>query len=224
MKTLMKWFRRLAAKKFDSSNVPRKPGRPATPGWVCREILKMARGNRNWGSERIAGQISNLYFEISDETVRQILRKHNLESGPKRVSQGTWSQFLKRHWEVLWATDFFTCEVLTLRGLVTFYTCFFIRLKTREVVLGGITTNPNERFMKQVARNVTGFELQDARFIIHDRDTIYLPFDKMPPDGMDAVKLPPKSPNLNAYAARTFRSIKELKLTEDTAVQKRQRD
>ena len=207
--TLMKWYRRLSAKKFDSSNVPRKPGRPATPGWVCRQVLKMARENRSWGSERIAGQISNLYFEISSETVRAILRKHNLEPGPKRDSQGTWKEFLARHWDVMWATDLFTTEVLTWRGLVTFYTCFFIRLKTREVVLGGITTNPDATFMKQIARNLTGFELKDARFIIHDRDTIYLPFDAMLPDGMDAVRLPAKSPDLNSFAERFVRSIKE---------------
>lgn len=99
--TLMKWYRRLSAKKFDSSTVPRKPGRPSTPGWVCRQVLKMARENRTWGSERIAGQISNLYFAISDETVRQILRRHGLEPAPQRECRGTWREFLKRHWDVL---------------------------------------------------------------------------------------------------------------------------
>jgi hypothetical protein len=176
--TLMKWYRIHVAREFDSSKVEgRKPGRPEIPPWVSKKILQMARANRSWGCGRIAGQISNLHFEVCEETVRKVLRKHKLEPAPGRDSQGTWSEFLKRHWDVMWATDFFTKTVLTMKGPVTFYVCFFIQLKTRRVVLGGITPNPNAEFMKQVARNLTGFELADARFIIRDGDTTYLPFD-----------------------------------------------
>ena len=207
--TLMRWFRRLKAEKFDSSKVPREPGRPEIPGWVCRQILRMARENRSWGCGRIAGQISNLFFEVDEETVRRLLRKHNLEPAPERDSQGTWMEFLARHLDVMWATDFFTAEVLTAKGLVTYYVCFFIHLETRKVVLGGLTPNPDAVFMQQVARNVTGFELENARFIIHDPDDKYKPFDAMLPDGMEVVELPHQSPNLNAFAERFVRSIKE---------------
>ena len=108
----------------------------------------------------------------------------------------------------MWATDFFTKTVLTMKGPVTFYVCVFIQLKTRRVVLGGITPNPEAEFMKQMARNLTGFELADVRFIIRDGDTTYLPFDAMLPEGMDSVVLPPKSPDLNAYAECFVKSIK----------------
>ena len=207
--TLMKWFRDLKAEKFDSSKTQKKSGRPEIPGWVCREILRMARENRSWGSARIAGQISNLFFEVDEETVRRLLRKHNLEPAPERDSQGTWQEFLDRHMDVMWATDFFTAEVLTLKGLVTYYVCFFIHLQTRKVVLGGLTPNPDAAFMQQVARNLTGFELEKARFIIHDPDDKYRAFDAMLPKGMEPVKLPHQSPNLNAFAERFVRSIKE---------------
>jgi len=207
--TLMRWWRRLQADKFDSSRTDRRPGRPLTPGWVCREILRMARGNRDWGCARIAGQISNLFFDVNEETVRQLLRKHNLEPAPERESQGTWHEFISRHRHAMWATDFFTAEVLTFGGLVTYYVCFFIHLQSRQVVIGGITPNPNAVFMRQVARNLTEFELENARFIIHDGDSKYKPFLAMLPDRIKPVPLPPRSPNLNAYAERFVRSIKE---------------
>ncbi len=56
---------------------------------------------------------------------------------------------------VLAGTDFFTVEVLTLRGLVTYYVLFFIHLKSRRVEVAGITPHPNQAWMKQIARNVT---------------------------------------------------------------------
>ena len=75
---------------------------------------------------------------------------------------------------VLAGTDFFSVEVLTLRGLVTYYVLFFIRLEIRRVDVAGITQHPNEAWMKQIARNVTmdewGF-LDNCSYLIHDRDT-----------------------------------------------------
>ena len=114
--------------------------------------------------------------------------------------------------EVLWATDFFTSEVWTCAGLTTFYVLFFIQLSTRKVILGGITTSPNGEWMKQVARNVCGWdgEMTGARYLIHDRDSKYTEaFDEiLRAVGIEPVKLPARSPNLNAYAERFVKSIK----------------
>lgn len=109
-------------------------------------------------------------------------------------------------------TDFFTSEIWTRTGLATFYVLFFIQLGTRKIVLGGITTSPNGEWMKQVARNVTGWDqdMINAKYLIHDRDGKYTKaFDTiMESVGLDPVLLPPKSPNLNAFAERFVRSIK----------------
>jgi transposase InsO family protein len=133
---------------------------------------------------------------------------------PQRGKKGSWETFLKAHWEVLAATDFFTVEVWTLGELVTHYVLFFIELATRSVRMAGITTEPNDAFMVQTARNLTdvvdGF-LFDKRYLILDRDTKYsLAFRGfLKREGIDVVRLPPRSPNLNAYAERFVRSIKE---------------
>lgn len=84
----------------------------------------------------------------------------------------TWSEFLKRHWNVLAATDFFTAEVWTMRGLIRYHVLLVIRLATREVKIAGITPEPNDVWMQQIARNLTdgmkGF-LNGYRYLIHDR-------------------------------------------------------
>ena len=110
---------------------------------------------------------------------------------------------------------FFTAEVLTLRGLVTYYVLFFIRLESRQVAIAGITVHPDELWMKQIARNVTmegyGSILRDCRYLLHDRDTKYTQsFRAIIASGrVEPLALPAQSPNLNAYAERWVRSVKE---------------
>jgi transposase InsO family protein len=116
--------------------------------------------------------------------------------------------------EVLVATDFFTAEVWTTAGLVTYYVLFFIHLASRKVHVAGMTPHPDERWMVQIARNVTmeewGF-LAPGQYLIHDRDGKYCPaFQRLIDEaGVTRVPLPPRSPNLNAYAERWVRSMKE---------------
>jgi transposase InsO family protein len=120
--------------------------------------------------------------------------------------------------EVLWATDFFTTEVWTMGGLVTYYILFFIHLETRQVYIAGVTPHPNEGWMKQIARNMT----MDAwgcfapgHYLIHDRDTKFCDAFKQIIDdaGVNRVPLPPRSPYLNAFAERWVRSVKEEALS-----------
>ncbi|MCJ8331788.1 MAG: helix-turn-helix domain-containing protein [Lentisphaeria bacterium] len=139
--TLTCWYRKLIARKYDSSNVPRKPGRPGIPPHHCKVILKMARENRSWGAERIHGQLKNIDIHVCAETVRMLLRKHGIFPKPERESQGTWKEFIARHKDVLWATDFFTTEVLTLTGMKTIYMLFFIHIETRRVVPAELGTD-----------------------------------------------------------------------------------
>jgi hypothetical protein len=75
---------------------------------------------------------------------------------------------------VLAGIDFFAAEVLTWRGLETYYVLFFLHLETRRVMLAGITQHPTEEWMVQMARkavdDIDG-ALLGTRFALHDHDT-----------------------------------------------------
>jgi hypothetical protein len=115
---------------------------------------------------------------------------------------------------VLAGTDFFTVEVLTWRGLVTYYVLFFLHLETRRVTLAGITRHPTESWITQMARNAVDEAcggLDRCRYVLHDRGTKFChAFDQvLASEGIRCLKLPPHSPNLNAFAERWVRSVKE---------------
>ena len=174
--TILAWYRSLVASKFDGSKARRSPGRPRITREVEQLIVRMAEENRDWGYDRIVGALANLGYEISDQTVANVLRRHALPPAPERKRTSTWPAFIRTHLALLAWTDFFTAEVLTLRGLVTYYVLFFIRLESRQVAIAGITVHPDELWMKQIARNVTmeGYGiLLDCRYLLHDRDAKY---------------------------------------------------
>jgi integrase-like protein len=174
----------------------------------------MAKENRDWGYDRIAGALANLGYEVCDQTVGNVLQRHGLPAAPERKRTTTWSAFIRPHLALLAGTDFFTAEVLTLRGLVTYYVLFFTHLESRWVDIAGITVDPDESWMKQIARNVTmeGYgALRDCRYLLHDRDAKYTQsFRAIIASGrVEPLVLPARSPNLNAYAERWVRSVKE---------------
>jgi putative transposase len=127
---------------------------------------------------------------------------------------GFFRQALRRHWDVIAATDFFTVEVWTLGGLVRYHVLFVIKLATRKVEIAGIVPEPNGIWMKQIARNLTdcvdGF-LIGYEHLIHDRGTQFTKEFRsiLGSAGVKSLRLPPRSPNLNAYAERWVRTIKE---------------
>ena len=174
----------------------------------------MAEENRGWGYRRIQGALSNLGYEIARSTIADILQRHGIEPAPERSRRTTWKEFLRRHWDQIVATDFFTIEVWTPKGLQRFVVLFFLELSTRRVEVGGIAATPNGLWMTQIARNLTdgidGF-FMGKRYLIHDRDPLYTSefLDMLADVGVQSVKLPRRSPNLNAYAERFVRTIKE---------------
>ena len=126
----------------------------------------------------------------------------------------SWKQFLEAPWEVLCATDFFTVEVWTPTGLVRVVVLFVIEVSTRRVEIAGISTQPNGAWMAQVARNLTDVEdgfLAGKKYLIHDCDPLFTKEfrDTLAAAEIESVRLPARSPNLNAYAERFFRTIKE---------------
>jgi transposase InsO family protein len=218
--TLLRWYQRLIAQKFDGSTPRRQRGRPRVAEEVEPRVVRMAEGNRTWGYCRIQGALAKLGHAIDAITVRNILRRHHLEPAPQRRQAGmSWSQFLTLHGEVLAATDFFTVEVATWHGLVTYDVLLVMELATRRVEIAGITPHPTAAFMQPCARQLTdpceGFLLR-KRYLLHDRDTKYTQaFDALMKDrGVEPIVLPPRSPNLNAYCERFVRSITEEALEQ----------
>ncbi len=212
--TLLDWYRRLVAQKFDGSRHRGYPGRPRVSAEVEALVVRFARENRSWGYDRIVGSLANLGHSISDRTVGNILRQYNLTPAPERSRTTTWKEFIRAHMEVLAGTDFFTVEVLTWRGLVTYYVLFFIEIGSRRVWLGGITSHPDSAWMEQVSRNATmqdtGY-LNGCRYLLHDRDKKFCREfrETLAAGGVECTPLPARSPNLNAHSERWVRSIKE---------------
>jgi putative transposase len=212
--TILGWYRRLIAAKFDGSKCRTYPGRPQMARAIVERVVRMARENPSWGYDRIVGAMANLGHELSDQTVGNILRRHGIAPAPKRQATTTWKDFIAAHMAVLSGTDFFTAEVLTWRGPITYYVLFFLHLETRRVSLAGMTRHPTEEWMTQIARNATdevsGY-LNQRRYVLHDRDTKFCKEfrDVLAVGKVKCLVLPPQSPNLNAFAERWVRSVKE---------------
>ena len=210
--TLLAWHRKLIAQKWTYAR--QGPGRPRVAQEITDLVLRMARENTSWGYDRIQGALANLGHVIAPNTVKNILKRHGIEPAPDRQKRTSWKTFLKAHWDVMAATDFFTVEVWTPRGLVTYYVLFIIHLSTRSVHIAGVTTAPNGAYMKQVARNLTdvsdGF-LLNSRYLIMDRDTKYTEEfrDSLDREGVKPVRCPVRALNCNAFAERFVRSIRE---------------
>ena len=210
--TLLRWYRKLIAKKYDGSKF-RKAGRPKTAAEIEQLIIRMVRDNPRWGYTRIRGALYNLGHEIGRNTIKRILLENGFDPAPLRKQGMSWETFLKAHWGEIAATDFFSVEVLTRTGLVRYFVLFIIDLQTRRVEITGIAQQPDGEWMKQIVRNLTDVDdgfLNGTRYLIHDRDPLFTRAfrELLESSGVESVKLPARSPNLNAYAERFVRSIK----------------
>src|SRR6266853_3166350 len=176
--------------------------------------LLLSEGEKGTLADRIVGSLANLGHRLSDQTVGNIFRRHGISPAPKRKQTISWKNFIRSHRDVLVGMDFFTTEVLTLKGLTTYYVLFFIHLETRQVNLAGFTPYPDQEWMEQQGRNITMEEwgcLKGCRYLLHDRDTKFCQsFRELIQTGsVNPLRLPARSPNLNSYAERWVRSVKE---------------
>ena len=175
-------------------------------------IVRMALENSTWGYTRIQGELKDVGHRVGRSTIARTLKDNGIKPAPDRPS--SWKAFLRAHWGEIAATDFFSTEVWTPQGLVTYYTLFLIDLKTRRIHIAGSTPHPNESYLAQVARNLTdaadGF-LLPHRFLICDRDRKFTAqFRRLLKDsGVETILTPYRAPNCNAFAERFVRSIKE---------------
>ena len=210
--TILRWYRRLVANKYDGWKT-RLPGRPRTKPEIAALVVRMVTENPTWGYKRIRGGLQSLGHDVARNTIKAILKDRGIEPAPERGAKMPWKTFLAAHWDGLAAADFFTVEVLTLRGLVRYVVFFVMKLKTRAVEIAGITCEPDGTWMTQLARNLTdpgdGF-LRGLQYVILDRDPLYTAaFRRLLRDsGVKPLVLPARSPNLNAFAERFVGSVK----------------
>ncbi|XHR30972.1 MAG: integrase core domain-containing protein [Chthoniobacteraceae bacterium] len=210
-KTFLRWVREEKSGKTRAQK-PRHPGRPTTPQNVEAIILRLAK-ETGWGYARIQGELKKLGITVATNTIKKILIQNGFHPSPNRV-KGDWDRFIKRHIDTLWACDFFTKDVWTGFGKVTYYILFFIHVGTRRVKVAGMTCQPNGPWVEQQARNFV-MELAErgekASYLIKDGDTKFTEkFDEVfRSEGIKVKRLPYRSPNLNAFAERYVQSIKQ---------------
>ena len=212
--TILRWHRQSVANKWDYSHrKEKKSGRPRVRQVIVDLTGKFAKENPTWGYDSISGALSNVGYHICDSTIGNILKTQGIEPAPDRKRTGSWETFLKAHWDGMASIDFTTVEVWIKGGITTFYLLFVMELKTRRIAFAGCTTNSNEAWMKTVALELTNHEdgfLNDKKYLMMDRDATFSQTfrDFLRNDGVKPVRLPPRSPNLNAHLERFFGSLK----------------
>jgi transposase InsO family protein len=179
---------------------------------IRRLVVRMAEENPTWGYTRIQGALKHVGHRAGRSTIARILKAHGLPPVPERPT--SWQIFLRAHWGAIAGADFFTTEVWTVRGLVTYYTVFILDLASRRVQILGSTRHPDALFLQQVARSLVfadeGF-LTRSRLLICDRDTKWsLAVRRFLADaGLQVVQTPHRAPNANPHAEWFVRSMKE---------------
>ena len=174
--TIMRWHQKLIAEKYDGSNNRMYSGRPPITQEVVNLVIRFKEENPRWGYQKIRDQIVYLGHAISKSSVKNILIENGYDPEPDLTVRSTWHEFIKSHWDVLAACDFFSIELLVGRKLVRCTVFFVIELATRKVFYAPIKLQPDGAYMKQVAKLLVDSEdgfLQGKHYLIHDRDPLY---------------------------------------------------
>jgi putative transposase len=173
-------------------------------------VVRLAKEDTSWGYTKLRDVIFTLGHEIGRTTVRRILAEDGIEPAPERRKHMPWVTFLRAHWGAIAAMDFFKVEVMTLTGPVRYSVLVVMDLKTRHVEVAGIVHEAYERWMIQILRNligaVDGF-LIGKTHVIMDRDPVFTARIRgmLRHAGAKPVRLPRRSPDLNAFAERFIR-------------------
>ena len=197
--TLLRWHRRLIARKWTYAK--KGTSRRGVLAEIRQLVRRMAEENPTWGYTRIQGALKNVGHRVGRSTIARILRAHGIPPVPERPT--SWQTFLRAHWGEIAGADFFTTEVWTWRGLVTFYTVFVIELASRRVEILGSTPHPDEAFMRQVARTLTRADGQGYGVLICDRDAKWSESvrARLQEGGLRVIQTPYRAPNAKDYAS-----------------------
>ena len=174
-----------------------------------RLVVQIARENRWMGYGKIAGEMRKLGFaRFGRSSVARILKQHGLTPQRRRNIGLSWLQFLGHYGRFIWASDFCTVTAATLR---TYYVVFFLEIGSRRIIHWNASTSPDEAWVAQQFRNLSVVNDDLPRYLIHDRDSKYTQHaDSLLEDvGTEVIRLPVRSPDLNAYAERWIRSLRQ---------------
>jgi putative transposase len=200
--TILRWHRQLIARKWTYPT--RESGGQSVRLEIRRLIVRMADENPTWGYTRIRGALKNLGHRVGRSTIARILKAHGIPPVPDRPT--SWRTFLRAHWGAIAGADFFTTEVWTCRGLVTYYTVFVIDLASRRVHIVGCTPHPDDAFMRQVTRTMITADdgvLAGNRVLICDRDQKWSASirELLHESRIRIVQTPFQAPNCKDYAS-----------------------
>ena len=200
--TVLRWHRRLVTRKWI---YPNRTGRPPVSAEVAVLIERLAAENNGWGYKRIQGELLKVGHRVSASTIRRVLKALKIPPAPKRRTDTTWRKFLHAQAATMLAADFFHVDcAVTLQRLYCF---FVIEVGSRYVHILGVTANPDGPWTTQQIRSLLmdfGGRAADFRFLLRDRAGQFTAsFDAILASvGIEAVKIPPRSPRANAYAER----------------------
>ena len=153
--TILAWHRKLVAQQFAGSHQRKALGCSRVDPALEALVVRLAQEHRSWGYDRIVGALGHLGHTISDHTVGNILKRHGIPPAPERKKTTTGQECIRTPMDRLVATNCLTAAVWTTAGLVTYDVLFFIHLASRKVYVAGATPHPDQRWMMQMARNVT---------------------------------------------------------------------
>jgi len=212
--TIREWYRKLVGSKYNSvADGQKTRGPKKISDKMVELVVHMASENPLWGAARIAAYMYYLGYEISHTTVRRILLNHGINPDPSPTSKGDWIRFIDSHQHVVSSCDFCTTELLTPEGLIRCYILFVENITTREVCLGGITHDPDGKWMAQMGRNLPDAwdgVLLGQEYLIHDRDPLFTDqfLAILHSIGVKGKKLPPRSPELNGHIESFIKTFK----------------